>query len=59
MPVIDGVEANNTIREYEVEAGLPSAYIVAMKVNIMKEDRKIQGSWTQCLSPKAFYPATA
>ena len=39
MPVIDGVEANNAIREYEVEAGLPSAYIVAMTANAMKEDR--------------------
>lgn len=39
MPVMDYVEANNAIREYEVEAGLPSAYIVAMTANVMKEDR--------------------
>ena len=39
MPVMDYVEANNAIREYEVEAGLPSAYIAAMTANVMKEDR--------------------
>ena len=39
MPVIFYVEANNAIWEYEVEASLPSAYIVAMKANVMKEDR--------------------
>ena len=39
MPVMDYVEANNAIREYEVETGLLSAYIVAMRANVMKEDR--------------------
>jgi len=58
MPVMDGAEANNAIREYEVEAGLPSAYrVIAANRRLAKRARRLEQKLTTSL-PIHFNPFT-
>ena len=40
MPVLDGLEASQRIRDMEAEAGLPHIPIVALTAHVLQEQRK-------------------
>lgn len=44
MPIMDGVEATEKIRQFELENELPKAVIIAITANVMMEEKAEYGS---------------